>query len=1751
MTYDIYGRTEPSRIYLARPGKRTLGYLEGIDPSSCQLTVDFINADTITFNVYKYHDGELTAYYNYVDILMELFVDGYGWFIINEIPAIQNDGMDEYKTVNAQSYESSLQQYDLVDFDVNVATPTSREMLATDNVYTYTVSKEVWYNLFRDRVLFWRDSRSHKALLDEMDENTTYAQLQDLLVGYPKVVQTDWRIQIKIDDSLRAGFVYMKEHAATQTEEGIWQTQIDAYDGMMASDGNQITSDSVKSLLLSYPELIAHISLDIDKAVYCENEDGNIEKTDDEYTAYELMEREYRRIKELSLLDLVISDVPGWEIGEVDRNLYDEHADDNGNPILLQNEVGCFEVDSQDVYSFLVNELAGFFECIFQFDTVNNRINAYRIETLGDDTQIFIGFRNVQNNVTITPAQDLYTQFTVENSEGLSLTYANFGQREIEDISYFLNTKYLPQELIDKYNRYVAFKESKRDEYIQLCRDYNKQQEVCAELVNRVPSDMLNIAQLEGYKSTDQLEETIDNYYALMIGMLNSFIYITDDSTDPPEDRETYQDYDDYIDDMNDYIEFLEGLIDQGKDESAATFEESLYYKDYYLMKEFTVPNLIIAYHNLQLPSYETKQDYYDAFEFNFDDENGYGWLYGIDELKVYQQSHLDKMDALSEYKTAWANIPTQYREKYTESDYIEKHNLYVKYENGYNSATAAIARRQAEYDDAKAILDDIDDDRQELVALVKMETWVDTEIQRPLYEENEDYLYQEDELYLTVDNEANSFTDDEIEMLSRFYKHTDYVNDNINYLDLLDNTDDVIDKHIKMYKEAVDELYMQSHPQYIYDTDLDNLLANNEYADFHPDFKVGNFIRLGIDDETQVQLRMITISLNPMTMDENLDITFSNMIQYKARRNDFASLLNSALQSAKNAISARYRRNSDSDNTVQVTYDLVQKILQSSPFANYTQNVQQTTINAATGAFNVLTSDFIKTDELAAEVGNITELHSDSVFANYIKSNLIASSTITADQIVDGSGKTIVDLVNDNIDIGSLTTNLITGQDPDGDYYIDLLAGEIAIDKLITSDGYTAIDFVNSSIDIGSITTDIITGRDDQGNYYIDLLAGEIAIDRLVTSNGDTAIDFVNSSIDMDTIYTNLITGQDGNDDYYIDLLTGHLNMDTITTNLITGQDGNNDYYIDLVSGALNLGTIYSNFLTATDGAGDYYIDLLTGQLNMDTITTNLITGQDDNDDYYIDLLTGALNMDTVYTNLITGQDGNNQYYIDLLTGELNMDTIATSLITGTDGNDDYYIDLISGALNMDTITTNLITGQDENSQYYIDLVSGALNLGTVYTNFLTAMDGSGNYYVDLLSGELNMDTITTNLITGHDGNNNYYIDMVSGALNMDTIYTNLITGTDGNDEYYIDLLTGALNMDTIYTNLITGTDGNDEYYVDLLTGHLNMDTITTNLITGTNGNNQYYIDLISGALNMDTIAANSGFINTLVSQNAFISTIQSLSSTTAQSVINDAYIYNAVAGKITVADLLAADIVLSDQMRILTANNATEGIVMSGSELQFLDGNGNPSISIGYNTVSDGEGGTTVDYSSPAIIIKDANGSVMLNSSGLSQGDVGLAPMIQTASIAKNQLNFPIVDTDANGNISITNIKDGTGGNFGVEYTSFKQGTQAALDEIESKKMYRVVVESDNGNIFKNGDVNCTLSCRVYSWDDEVTDDINAAYFIWTRKSKNTSDDTAWNARHISGRKTITITPEDVYGRSVFYCTVTLPDGTTQSSN
>ena len=115
---------------------------------------------------------------------------------------------------------------------------------------------------------------------------------------------------------------------------------------------------------------------------------------------------------------------------------------------------------------------------------------------------------------------------------------------------------------------------------------------------------------------------------------------------------------------------------------------------------------------------------------------------------------------------------------------------------------------------------------------------------------------------------------------------------------------------------------------------------------------------------------------------------------------------------------------------------------------------------------------------------------------------------------------------------------------------------------------------------------------------------------------------------------------------------------------------------------------------------------------------------------------------------------------------------------------------------------------------------------------------------------------------------------------------------------------------------------------------------------------------------------------------------------------------------------------------------------------------------------------------------------------------------------------------------------------------YATSKEVTEVSdrITTIEGQKMLRLVIISSNGNIFKNGNVKTLLFAKVYSWDEDITDTLDANQFVWTRVSEDTEADKVWNEQHFGGAKSVVITGADVKVRATFYCD--LIDTTTRQS-
>lgn len=1008
--YDIYGRTEPSIIYLAKPGKRLYCALGGIDTSTVSLSLKTNNTAELTFTVDKYINNTVTDGYEELDELMELYCDGI-WFKIVDPPTINNDGLRETKEITAESYEIMLTQYKLKNFKINMGEEDSYEMM---------------YQATHDTNKFY---------------------------------------QIKFYDS--------------------------------------------------------------------ENED-------------------------LSFLHLVLkhADVPGWHIGYVDNIT----PDDDGK--LLPNNICNFEVDDQNVYAFLTQEAAQAYKCVFEFDTVNMTINVYRPDSLGKDTNVVLGFRNIQNSITISRDENLVTQFYVEGLDDYNIDAVNFGDSVITDLSYFVCEPYMDTSLQEKYNAWQSYRESRREEFINLSKEYNKNLEVLTELMNRVPIDT---AQTNWFgKKVEDLKDAYNANMAIIKGL--EALYVDDEKNFDLEALKKSHDWPLYESIMNYTLPSIVAAL-QAQDETVEGFGKGniiscvnpiVLGQDWYMVNpgtssfqtiqiddapaygitrgvKVTGTNGGIYQHNISI---EPSQRYtlscfvkgsgtfylgynntgedrknvaynitsswtrvYTSFNLSSrlidvafagtndfticgmqlemgDSPSQFGYftqseniikayetdwkLYGISELKVKISTYDSCIKELKKSGYADGYNPLS---GYEEAYFTQMHQKYLDYLNLKDQAETALKERQAEYDAAKK--PEIQEKRNQIAKDVLLEN------------------------FGKVQNKYSAFTDKETYIIKSLYSQSTYTNENI-IVTTLDSTADAVDKSKVLYDDALEELYVESHPQYTYTDDVENVYALPEFKEYHEQLAVNDFVRVGITDTNYIKLRVIEITYNPCDLDESMEVTFSNMIQYKAKRNDYNTLLNDALNTSNRNGGRVNSVNKSSTSDYVITSEAIKQIF-SNPLFN---SMLGGTTTGGTGSGGTITAGMIVAELVKAKEGIFDKLTVDTAFMKYLDVKLISADKITT-RILEAEQANIEKLSAKIIESNQINADMINVK--------NLLAGNAGVGNL------QAVHLTAQNVTIDqAVITDLIAKK----MTVADLNTHTATADEfMIISSGKAGIAFKNST--------------------------------------------------------------------------------------------------------------------------------------------------------------------------------------------------------------------------------------------------------------------------------------------------------------------------------------------------------------------------------------------------------------------------------------------------------------------------------------------------------------------------------------------------------------------------------------------------------------------------------------------------------------
>ena len=340
----------------------------------------------------------------------------------------------------------------------------------------------------------------------------------------------------------------------------------------------------------------------------------------------------------LSLLDLVLSDdYYGWSIGHVDGTIMSKYR--------------AFSIDnSQNVYSFLVNDVAQAFRCIFDFDTIHNVINVYDLETYGRNTNIYLSFERFIQEINVKQNNDeIYTVFNVAGGNDLDISYVNFGSNKIVNIDYPLSM--LDADIYFVYKKYESYRDALRPKYKDLMIEYGDNQNKLNSLLDRQPQDSINNNwSSEVYYTIDDLETDLGMYKAVVETIESLY---TDEDGNLNEDE-------------------LKNSAD------AAV---------YYSYKLVTIPDIEneLKYRNGTISKREEKVDSDLIWD-----------MYGLNDLELKLEDFRNKRSALKEagYNRPWSST-SDASKTISEATWTEHYNEYQQYAVYINELKALIKQRK------------------------------------------------------------------------------------------------------------------------------------------------------------------------------------------------------------------------------------------------------------------------------------------------------------------------------------------------------------------------------------------------------------------------------------------------------------------------------------------------------------------------------------------------------------------------------------------------------------------------------------------------------------------------------------------------------------------------------------------------------------------------------------------------------------------------------------------------------------------------------------------------------------------------------------------------------------------------------------------------------------------------------------------------------------------------------------------------
>lgn len=1040
-------------IYIAQPGKRLLGVVGGVDYSTAQINKKGNNTVSLSFVAYESFNGEKSAWYDYLDELMEIFVDGI-WFIIKNPPEVNHNGKIESKTIEAESYEIGLQNYDIQRFKVGQGTESSYEM-----IFQSKYSKEKYPDKYKNgipTVKFYNPDEPELSLLHILLHHAG-------LIPSKKIIDVDGN---EVDNWI------------DNIADSPWQIgEVDTMPRHIDSSGQELENptylpEDSYAFDIDNSDLYSVLTQDVSNAFSCiftfdtvnckinATYVDHIGKDTNAYIGWRNIQNSLKATRKDELFTTVT--VSGGE----------------GIDNIVSVNFG--DTDIED-YSYLLED------------------ERYIPTSLKEKYKAWVKYRE-SKRLDYINLQKKYVDVQEKATEVKSRVPIDGSTEDWSSKSI--------KDLMQAYDDYTALIRAYESEYIKedgsfdldalkKSADWDRYEQIVNyilptiinKLVSTTDSEANDIKEsLKDYGSGNILKNatfiTSSNWYGIgsslsECNVLNTSpvygatrymtIHSNSDSCGIKQKEISTSKGSTYTlsafirsanankiklgyyssNDNNDYskVTYIERDITSTWTRVQITFTAPSDISEIYFLCEGTNIAFDITAPMLELGENASTFQY---FQMDEEYQKSYltDWkLYGVDELTSCQKKYSDQMGVLEKYSQEYDSSITDS----TEEVYNSYHQLYLDYKKLYDDCTSALVERQKEYDNLISERNNYKSEYDTIAKNVKRENFENVQTEYPAFTKYEEFL------------------------LKKLYKHTDYQNENIISTSITSSVEK-IEKEYKLYLDAVERLYAASHPQYTWEDTLDNIYGLEEFQCLIEPLDIYNFIHAEINNNgTFEKLRVTGITYNPCIYQGDFTLTFSSVTRYKTKKNDFNDLLSSALSAQKNALTLS-AGNSKNVTSYTITPEFIKSLLGSSSFNAYMSKNNAGTISGITGNFTNLYSKYIDAKQITAQLVKADSAEFKKLVSESIQTDILTTKILNADKgFFDSLSTKILDVSQANIE--------------------DLIAKKVTTDyisaKLISGKNGDFIDFVNSNLNFKNITTELLTG-----------------------SNSDTFIDFVKNQI-------------------------------------------------------------------------------------------------------------------------------------------------------------------------------------------------------------------------------------------------------------------------------------------------------------------------------------------------------------------------------------------------------------------------------------------------------------------------------------------------------------------------------------------------------------------------------------------------------------------------------------------------------------